>query len=423
MAFSPDVDSLADRLEQSARGAGIPALALAIHHRGELIVEWCFGDRVTIDSLFPSCSSAKPLIALLAMQCVEEGRLELDRPVTDYRPDLAFPPGGDVERVTLRRLLSHTSGLASDPDFAPFFFDDPARALATHVFVEIPTLAAIAPSDAPIYSNPGFNLVGFLTATVSGVPFEQLIRDRLLAPLGMTRTTFDASAPLAREPLITLPTTFAATPPPMPYPAGGAITTARDLARLGMCFLDGGAGMVNRTSLELMQTVHADALSQAPRYYGLGLTIGTSGGRRTLAHGGGGFGCGSQWVLFPEEQLGGVLLFNHPAGYGIDLTALLLDGLDETPSPSTRAIDVFYPGRYERLIPFDPYPRIVTATESRGERHVSLDGEIHRLHRFDESVFRTDDEATTIGFDRAGRYVMVDAAGIGLVSALPYRRA
>ena len=404
----------------------IGALALAVRQDGELIYGEGFGENISIDTLFPSCSAAKPITALLAMRCVDDGLLALDRPITDYLPRLTFPPGGDARRVTLRHLLSHHSGLSSDPDFAPIFFDDPSDALARHVYEEIPRLVAIDPGRAPIYSNPGFNLAGFLAAEVRRGDFATAVRDVVLEPLGMSRTTYDRRSTLAAEPLTTLPPGVARAAP-IPYPAGGALTTARDMTRLGASLAGAGRTIVGSRSRTLMQTVHVDAHSHAPRWYGLGVSIGRDteqyGGWRPLMHGGGGFGCGANLVVLPALNLAAAVLFNHPAGYAVNLMDLLVDLIGHGDAVAVEEPDVFFPGHYIGRIPSDGFPANLDVLEDGGERFLSIDGVEARLTRLSGSVFITEDAKTTIGFDAAGRFSMVDPYGIGLVSALPFERA
>ncbi len=415
---------VSERIARLVAETGIGALALAIRRDGELIYGEGFDDDVSIDTLFPSCSAAKPITALLALRCVDDGLLALDRPITDYLPRLTSPPGGDVRRVTLRHLLSHHSGLSSDPDFAAIFFDDPTVALEWHVYDEIPRLAAIEPGAAPIYSNPGFNLAGYLAAEARRTDFATVVRDVVLEPLGMSRTTYDPESILAAEPLTTLPPDVERAAP-IPYPAGGALTTARDMTRLGSSLAGAGPTIVGARSRALMQAVHVDARTRAPRWYGLGLSIGRDneqyGGWQPLMHGGGGFGCGASLVVLPEQNIAAAVLFNHAAGYAVNLMDLLVDLIGRGDRAVEREPDVFFPGRYVGCIPSDGFPASLEVLEDGDQRFLSIDGAQALLTEISGSVFTTE-EGTTIGFDGAGRFSMLDPYGIGLVSALPFER-
>ena len=136
-----DFDRLTSRIGEYVKVTGIPAFALGVVRGGDLIYAHGFGrvrrdgsgDEVTPDNAFPSCSTVKPLTGSLVMKLVERGLLELDRPVIEYLPWLNYPDGGDVSRVTLRHLLSHTSGLPSDPVFPARFFRNTPASLEEHI--------------------------------------------------------------------------------------------------------------------------------------------------------------------------------------------------------------------------------------------------------------------------------------------------
>ena len=434
-----DLNEVTDRVSRFVEAAEIPALALGIVADSQLMYEKGFGKtHVSVDTLFPSCSTGKTITATAVMKLVEEGLLDLERPILGYLPEIKFPSGGSVRGVTLKHLLSHTSGLSSDPDFAPRFFDHPSTALRDHVFEDIPSYAALDPGDVLVYSNPGFNLAGFIAAEVCGQAFPALVDEAVLQPLGMSKTTFDPDSQLAMEIGPILRDEFQARPPPISYPAGGAVTTVRDLCRLAICHLDGGADVLHGESIGLMHVVHADAHCRSPRWYGLGFDIEMHKGRRLVTHGGGGFGCGSNFVLCPEEGVAIVALFNHPAGYGIDTKGILNELLgdvghgDRTLDESAfhvghgdRTLDesAFQPGTFQFAFgEFPGHPKEITLREDSGKRWVEIERNRHNLLPHDESVFLSEDESLSVGFAKQGAYAILDPYGIGLVSAMPYVR-
>jgi CubicO group peptidase (beta-lactamase class C family) len=382
--------------------ARIPALALGIVRDGKLVHETSFGDGVTADALFPSCSTAKPITAMVVMRLVEDGLLELDRPVVEYLPDLDLPG-----TVRLRQLLSHTAGLAPDQDIPARFFGS-ATALREHVFQELPSYAALPAGEVFWYSNPGFNLAGYLAADRAGQPFPALVEEVVLRPLGMSRTTFDPDSRLSTD-----------VGPPLPYPAGGAVTTVRDLSRLAVCLLSGGGSILAQSTVDLMQAVHADAYTRPPRRYGLGFVVEEHGGRRLVTHGGGGFGCGSTFALLPDGMVGVVVLFNHPAGHGVragDVIDEVLGRASQDQEPPQAGW--FSTGTFRS--PGHPAEIIITAEADRPV--LMLDGQRLPLSPAGDGVFVTWDERTSVGFVPGGGYAVLDTDGLGLVSAVPYRR-
>jgi CubicO group peptidase (beta-lactamase class C family) len=417
------LEKIDQRIGRYVASVPVSALAVGIFKDGDLVYEGGFGDpNITIDTSFPSCSTGKTITATAVMKMVEQGSLDLDRPVIEYVPELRFPEGGDVGGVTLRHLLSHTSGLSSDPEIPIRYSDDPENALRDQVLNDVPTYAAIPPGEALIYSNPGFSIAGHIASIVSGQPFPALVDDLVLSPLGMSRTSYDPKSALSNEVKDTLREEFRDSQLPAPYPAGGAVTTVRDLGRLAMCHLARGADLLATDTVGLMQTVHADAHCLDPRCYGLGFDIESHRGHRLVTHGGGGSGCGSSFVMVPDEDLAVVSLFNHPAGYGVRARDILDALFDWDEQPSSLINETFHEGEFEAVFDDVPgYPSsIVTGTGEDG-RFVAFGHQRHELVAHADSVYVTADARASVGFVPGGRYAMLDLAGIGLVSTLPYR--
>jgi CubicO group peptidase (beta-lactamase class C family) len=416
------LELITTRVARYVEATGIPALTLGIVRGGELVYGRGFGSGVTADTLFPSCSTAKPITAMTVMKLVEDGVLELDRPVVEYLPDLVLPDAGSV---TLRRLLSHTSGLSPDPDVPARIVGPAATALRDHVLQDVPTYATLPAGEVFWYSNPGFNLAGYLAAVHTGQTFPALAEEVVLRPLGMSRTTFDPDSPLATEITTTLPAAFRDTGPPTPYPAGGAVTTVRDLSRLATCVLSDGGTVLAPSTLSLMHTVHADAYTRPPRRYGLGFDLEEHHGRKLVTHGGGAFGCGSTFALLPDEMIAVIVLFNHPAGYGVRADAIINDLLDQQPEkdkPRNLAGE-FSTGTFRSpTSDLAGYPADITIIAESDRPLLLLNGQQLPLTLIDDGVFVTTDNRITVGFVPGGGYVVLDTDGLGLVSAIPYRR-
>jgi CubicO group peptidase (beta-lactamase class C family) len=134
-----------------------------------------------VNTAFRIASVTKGFTAVLVLQAVERDELVLDDGIGHYLPELA---GAAVERVTIRHLLMHTSGI---PDFGP----EPAQgqgvrqAIATH-------LKNVALSNEPgadhKYCNVGYTLLGIILEQVSGKPYRELAASRIFMPAGMTRS-------------------------------------------------------------------------------------------------------------------------------------------------------------------------------------------------------------------------------------------
>jgi beta-lactamase class C len=183
----------------------IPAggMAVAVHIDGRtLFYNYGMADSakkqpITSDSLFNLASVGKVFSSTLLAQAVERGELKLDDPVGKYVTELQR--GGDIKRVTLGALASHTSGLHRVPQqYEPwhrgqYSLPDFIRYLSSWQADE-----GHQPGQQDIYSNTGFVLLPLALQRRFDTPIAKLMNDRLLAPLGMTSTAMPVPKPNAR---------------------------------------------------------------------------------------------------------------------------------------------------------------------------------------------------------------------------------
>ncbi|MFJ4101545.1 serine hydrolase domain-containing protein [Amycolatopsis japonica] len=188
-----NVQELQGVLDEEARRASVPGAVVGVTHRGE---ESVFATGVSsVDTglpvdpgtLFMIGSTSKTFAAAAAMALVEDGVLDLDRPVVEHLPDLPLADPVARKTVTLRQLLTHSAGFLGDVDFTTGWGDD-ALALAIAKFGELPQ--NFAPGEVFSYCNAGFQLAGRVVEVAAGEPFEDVVRARLLEPLGMTESYY-----------------------------------------------------------------------------------------------------------------------------------------------------------------------------------------------------------------------------------------
>ena len=178
----------------------LPGAAVGIVHEAELA--WAggvgFADRASKRpsdprTLYRIASITKTVTATAVMQLRDSGKLALDDPAIDHLPELeaAKSPLGPIESLTIRRLLSHESGLQSEPPgtdwSAVVYEDDPARTLAR--VAEIETRVPVHTQWK--YSNLAYQLLGEIVSRASGMPYSKYIRSKILRPVGMTSTSLD----------------------------------------------------------------------------------------------------------------------------------------------------------------------------------------------------------------------------------------
>lgn len=325
-------------------GKHIPGIAYGVVVGGELVHSRGIGTiRVgddappDADSVFRIASMTKSFTAATVISLREEGLLALDDPIARYVPELASlqAPTRDAPPISVRHLLTMASGLATDDPWG-----DRQQGLDLERFREVLGGAltfAWTPGTRFEYSNLGYGILGRLITNVAGAEYRDVVRDRILGPLGMTATTYlESEVPPERLARGYLWRADAFEAEPMdPYGAlasmGGIFTSLRDLATWVGFFLDAypprddaETGPLPRASRREMQQAagawwpsvampNPDAQPEiAAGGYGFGLFVEDDlRWGRIVGHSGGypGFGSNMRWQ--PGSGLGVVVLANH----------------------------------------------------------------------------------------------------------------
>ena len=326
----------------------IPGGALVVVQDGEVRLAEGFGFRdvasgepATPDTIFGVASLTKSFTALALLMLEADGKLNLDDPMRRYLPDFRYPGLGrdDGGEVRLRHAASHTSGVPPLPGLSyalkPSQRGDPGERYQRAYPEGVPTLqtyadllAFLATSTAPPVAEPGrmvsyqndvYALLGAVVETVSGVPYARFVEERILAPLGMTRSSFSLTR--AKE-LGNVTTLYAeqggrvfASPQWEEAPAhlatGFLKASANDLGRYLQFLLEPTAFDLP-IAVERVRKLHQPRAWCAPRtMYGLGLMIQPGYHGVTLVrHGGGLKGVSSHLGFVPERGLGVAVLSN-----------------------------------------------------------------------------------------------------------------
>jgi CubicO group peptidase (beta-lactamase class C family) len=273
--------------ERRARSAQaqlrIPALAVALHRADRPL--WTCSVGADPDALFRLGSVTKTFTAVLVMQCRDEGLLGLDDPVGRH---LGVPQHGDL---TVRRLLSHTSGLQREP-FGDVW--DTLRAPdADQLLAELAHAEAVlAPGRRYHYSNLGYALLGQLVAQLRGGSWSEVLADRVLRPLGLESLTPTPTPDrMATGYLVDAYSDHARPEPPTDFGAVGPAAqlwgTAADLARWAAFLADpgtldpAGAVLAAGTLDEMRWPVTPTDEALWAVGFGLGLILLPQGERRT----------------------------------------------------------------------------------------------------------------------------------------------
>ena len=337
-------------LEADVAYERIPGLAIGIVADEQLV--WArgygFADAARRVAVSPStpfsvCSIAKLFTATAVLQLRDEGKLSLDDPIGDHvahfnaRRTFATP-----EAVTVRRLLTHASGLPRDFPFASWTgpeYPFPTRAQVLD-YLQAPAQSS-TPGSRHEYSNVGMTLAGELVSEVSGMQFPDFLRSRIFEPLGMTRSFSDQTSAARTAGLATGFSVLQRDGSRMaipPYevralaPVAGVVSTIEDMARFAASQLQGALGhdspLLQSSTAQEMQAVQfmpADSWTTA----GLGFQMWRENDRTFLGHAGTCPGAQSQPLLRPQDHIAVILLSN---ALGI-----------ETGRYAQRAYDVFAP--------------------------------------------------------------------------------
>jgi len=321
-----------DMLDRAVADRAFPGGVLAVGLRGEIQVH-AFGRQtydaaspaVTPDTIYDAASLTKAVVTttLIAMQ-VEAGRVALDLPVSRYVPEWNAGPQPEWRKgVTVRHLLTHSSGLPAHKDY--FLTIHSEREAIARICNEP---LEYEPGAKTVYSDLGFILLGEILERVTGRTLDQLARERIFAPLSMTSTLFNPPKALLTR---IAPTENDATyrkrllrgevHDENAFAMGGAaghagmFATAPDLAAFCQLLLNGGSYAHQRllSRATVAQFTAPEALAAGTRTLGWMVpTAESASGRYFSAHSFGHLGfTGSSIWIDPDRQLFVILLTNR----------------------------------------------------------------------------------------------------------------
>jgi CubicO group peptidase (beta-lactamase class C family) len=199
------VAKIADELDAKVAGFvkehRLPGAAAGVVHGDDLI--WSTGVGLAeiatrrapdTSTLYRIASITKTFTGTAIMQLRDEGRLHLDDPLVTYVPELrdAATPFGPIETVTIRRMLSHESGLSGDPPGTDWSTPPVYEGRIAPNLARISEIGTRIPANTQQkYSNMAYQLLGEVVARVTGHPYVDHVRSAILEPLGMTNTYFE----------------------------------------------------------------------------------------------------------------------------------------------------------------------------------------------------------------------------------------
>ena len=319
-------------IDSAMPASGVPGLAYAVVDGGGITTAGARGvvklggdTKVTPDTPFVIGSISKSFTALSVMQLVEAGKIDVDTEVSHYLDVYSGRPSG---AVTIRQLLSHTSGFstgqgnAAHPD-PTGKKDELARGVAQ--------LAEVTPAGAPgaqlAYSNANYEILGRVVEVVSGQEFQTYVAQHILVPVGM-EDSFVADGE-AHEGMATGHLPWFGTKRPLPdnttdratAPQGGIVASASDLARYLQMMMNGQDDVLSAQGKALMMR----PASAASPSYGLGWKLEPS--TRAVWHDGSSPGVETLAMMVPAQKKAAVVLVNGGSGFGFGETGHLRVGI------------------------------------------------------------------------------------------------
>jgi CubicO group peptidase (beta-lactamase class C family) len=266
-------------------------------------------------TLFRPGSISKLFTATAVMQLVEQGRLDLDRDINDYL-DFTIPKTYP-EPITLRQLLTHTAGFEETLKNLFVAHESDVKPLRTYLVNQMPA-RIFAPGKVPSYSNYGFTLAGYIVERVSDEKFDRYITNHILQPLRMTHSTFDQPLPPEFASQISK-SYLSASKKPRDFefvqaaPAGALSTTAADMTRFMLAFLqEGSVDGVAILKPETVRQMETRQFELHPMLCGLGITFMEYwlDPVRAIGHGGDTVYFHSDMVLIPDAHVGYFVSYN-----------------------------------------------------------------------------------------------------------------
>ena len=311
----PEVDAVFARFNE----AGSPGCAVAVIQNHAIAYEHGYGRAsieldvpITPQTVFDIGSDSKQFTALALLLLERDGKLSLDDDVRRFVPQV--PDYGT--RITIRHLLTHTSGLRDYTDMMDLDGHDTEDYTSDDDALDIIARQRgvnFAPGDEWRYCNTGFFLASIVVKRASGQTLADFARDRIFVPLGMTSTQYldDTTRIVPRRATAYSPRAGAGFRVNMSdwnqIGDGSIQTTVEDLARWDENFYAPKVG--DARMIDAMQT--AGTLNNGKRHeYGLGLLVDTYGGLKRVYHGGSWAGYRAQIMRFPEQRTSFVTLCN-----------------------------------------------------------------------------------------------------------------
>ena len=349
-------------------------------------------------TVFRLGSVTKQFTAMAIMMLAERGKLSVSDPICKYLPDCpaAWQP------ITVRNLLTHTSGIpnyTSFPDFAKTTISPITNAEMNGLLKDKPL--EFAPGEKFAYTNSGYYVLGEIIEKVSGKTYADFLQENIFTPLGMKQTGYDnplqiiknRAAGYQRQGGEIINASYMDMS--VPYAAGALYSTTGDLLLWDQALYT--EKLVSKKSLDEIFTPFKNG-------YGYGWGIGKKFDRREISHGGGIYGFATEISRFPDDQVTVIVLSNvqaAPSGkIAGDLAAIVFGAKYEIPQERKEiAVDAKILEKYVGQYKIEQPSIVIAVTLENGKLLGQLEGQSKfGLSPESETKFFSKDVNATITF-------------------------
>jgi CubicO group peptidase (beta-lactamase class C family) len=325
-AADPDFAAIDAYIQEEMRDVHIPGLALGVVHGDEVVHLKSFGEAdpsgraVTPQTPFILASSSKSFTALAIIQLSEAGKVDLDAPVKRYIPWFRVANKAASNRITVRNLLNHTSGLPEDTAFEPMrstAMSDDALEERVRTLSDVQLNHRVSATFE--YTDANYDVLGLIVQRVAGQSYESYVQEHIFTPLEMSHSFTNQTA-AQRHGLATgyrswfsFPRRFEAPYSRAAMPSSYLISSAQDMTHFLSAQLNAGRyGDESVLSPEGVAAMHRPGVREGDKneFYGMGWEARSLGGVPVVRHDGTNSNFYSDMVLDPEGRWGVVILTN-----------------------------------------------------------------------------------------------------------------
>ncbi len=341
-----DLKKIEKYIESARTKHEVPGLAVAIVKDGKVLMSKGFGtlekggkQNVDGNTLFAIASNTKAFVSSSIAKLVSEGKIGWDDKVVDYLPYFALYDPYVTEEVTIRDLLCHRVGLGTFSGDAIWYKSELSAEEVIKKVKNVPQAYSFRGGYG--YSNLMFITAGEVIKKVTGLTWEEYVKQNFFSPLGMSRTITTISDLEAKGNYATPHKTYLGESTPIEWTrwdnmgaAGGVISSTSDMAQWMIMNLNSGVfkdkEILDKNQQNTLWTLHNNYnLSIGAKEflpgrhfagYGLGWGLQDYYGRMIVSHGGGYDGMYSRVAMMPDEKIGVVVLTNSMSGISTPLT-------------------------------------------------------------------------------------------------------